>query len=38
MNQKFDAGSPGLADLAPTILSAFGVAKGDAMEGSNLLS
>jgi predicted AlkP superfamily phosphohydrolase/phosphomutase len=38
MNKKFDAGSPGLVDLAPTILNALGVAKGAAMEGSDLLS
>ena len=36
--KKFDAGAPSLVDLAPTILSALGVAKGGAMEGSDLLS
>jgi predicted AlkP superfamily phosphohydrolase/phosphomutase len=38
MNKKFSAESPGLMDLAPTILNALGVAKGDAMEGSDLIS
>jgi hypothetical protein len=38
MNKKFSADSPSLVDLAPTILNAFGVAKGTAMEGSDLLS
>lgn len=38
MNKKFSAESPSLMDLAPTILNAFGVAKGDAMEGSDLIS
>jgi predicted AlkP superfamily phosphohydrolase/phosphomutase len=38
MNQKFRNDAPGLADLAPTILSALNVAKGAAMEGNDLLS
>ena len=38
MNKKFRAGSPDLIDLAPTILNAFGVPRGAAMEGSDLLS
>ena len=38
MNKKFSAESPSLMDLAPTILNAFGVARGDAMEGSDLIS
>jgi predicted AlkP superfamily phosphohydrolase/phosphomutase len=37
MNRKFNAESPDLVDLAPTILNAFGVAKGATMEGSDLL-
>jgi predicted AlkP superfamily phosphohydrolase/phosphomutase len=38
MNEKFDAQSPDLVDLAPTILNALGVQKGAEMEGSDLLS
>ena len=38
MNKKFNAQSPDLVDLAPTILSALGVQKGAEMEGSDLLS
>ena len=38
MNKKFNAGAPGLVDLAPTILNALGVAKNAEMEGSDLLS
>jgi predicted AlkP superfamily phosphohydrolase/phosphomutase len=38
MNRKFNTVSPDLVDLAPTILNAFGVSKGAAMEGSDLLS
>jgi predicted AlkP superfamily phosphohydrolase/phosphomutase len=38
VNRKFNAQSPDLVDLAPTILNALGVAKGAAMEGSDLLS
>jgi predicted AlkP superfamily phosphohydrolase/phosphomutase len=37
MNKKFKPESPDLVDLAPTILSAFGVQKGAEMEGSDLL-
>ena len=37
MNQKFRAANAGLVDLAPTILSVFGVPKGPAMEGRSLL-
>jgi predicted AlkP superfamily phosphohydrolase/phosphomutase len=38
MNKKFGAESPGLVDLAPTILGALGVQKGAEMEGNDLLS
>ena len=38
MNKKFNAQSPDLVDLAPTILSALGVQKGAETEGSDLLS
>lgn len=38
MNRPFDSSGGGLEDLAPTILSIFGVAPGPAMEGKNLLS
>jgi predicted AlkP superfamily phosphohydrolase/phosphomutase len=38
MNKKFSVESPSLVDLAPTILSAFGLQKGPEMEGSDLLS
>lgn len=38
INKKFAAQSPTLLDLAPTILSAFGVPKGVNMEGKDLLS
>jgi len=38
MNKMFNAQSPDLVDLAPTILSALGVQKGAEMEGSDLLS
>jgi predicted AlkP superfamily phosphohydrolase/phosphomutase len=38
MSSAFDAGSPGLVDMAPTILSAFGVSKGEAMEGRSLFA
>lgn len=37
MNRPFDASSPHLVDLAPTILDALGVARGSAMEGRTLL-
>lgn len=37
MNRPFDAASPRILDLAPTILAALGVAKGAAMEGRSLL-
>jgi predicted AlkP superfamily phosphohydrolase/phosphomutase len=37
MNRPFDAADPSLADLAPTILDAFGVPKGPAMEGRSRL-
>jgi predicted AlkP superfamily phosphohydrolase/phosphomutase len=37
MNTPFDSSSPRLTDMAPTILSALGVAKGEAMEGHSLL-
>lgn len=38
MNRPFDARSPALIDLAPTILQALGVAKTDAMEGRSLVA
>ena len=38
MNKKFSEGTPGLVDLAPTILNALDVQKGAEMEGSDLLS
>jgi predicted AlkP superfamily phosphohydrolase/phosphomutase len=38
MNRKFRSEAPSLVDLAPTILGALSVAKGAAMEGSDLLS
>jgi predicted AlkP superfamily phosphohydrolase/phosphomutase len=38
MNRPFDATDPGLTDLAPTILAAFGLNKGVAMEGRSLLA
>jgi bisphosphoglycerate-independent phosphoglycerate mutase (AlkP superfamily) len=38
MNRKFRAQSPGLVDLAPTILNSLDVPKGAEMEGSDLLS
>ena len=38
MNRPFRAAAPRLLDLAPTILAAFGVPKGEAMEGHDLLS
>jgi predicted AlkP superfamily phosphohydrolase/phosphomutase len=37
MNRPFDSKDPSLADLAPTILEAFGAPKGPAMEGRSLL-
>lgn len=37
MNRPFRGESASLADLAPTILAALGVAKGPAMEGNSLL-
>ncbi len=37
MNQRFRGTSPGLVDLAPTILDGFGVARGPAMEGRVLI-
>ncbi len=38
MNRPFRSENPSLADLAPTILGAFGVSPGPAMEGRSLLS
>jgi predicted AlkP superfamily phosphohydrolase/phosphomutase len=38
MNRKFRAESPGLADLAPTILNTLDVQKAAGIEGSDLLS
>ena len=39
MNRKFGGDrAPGLIDLAPTILAALGVPKGEAMEGSSLIT
>jgi predicted AlkP superfamily phosphohydrolase/phosphomutase len=38
MNRKFRAESPGLVDLAPTILNTLDVQKDAGMEGSDLLS
>jgi predicted AlkP superfamily phosphohydrolase/phosphomutase len=38
MNHAFDTSSPRLLDLAPTILAALGVPKGDQMEGEALRS
>jgi predicted AlkP superfamily phosphohydrolase/phosphomutase len=37
INRPFQGDDPSLVDLAPTILNAFGLAKGPAMEGSSLL-
>ena len=37
MNRPYHAEDPSLVDLAPTILSAFGLPKGPAMEGKSLL-
>lgn len=37
MNQNFAGGNARLLDLAPTILDAFGLPKGDVMEGNSLL-
>lgn len=37
MSQPFDASSPRLIDLAPTLLAGHGVPKGPAMEGGSLL-
>jgi predicted AlkP superfamily phosphohydrolase/phosphomutase len=37
MNRSFRSENPGLVDLAPTILAALGVPKGQAMEGKELL-
>jgi predicted AlkP superfamily phosphohydrolase/phosphomutase len=37
MNRPFSGDAASLADLAPTVLDAFGVAKGPAMEGRSLL-
>jgi predicted AlkP superfamily phosphohydrolase/phosphomutase len=37
MNRPFDGARAGLADLAPTILAALGVPKGEAMEGRSLI-
>lgn len=37
MNWPMRRSDPGLADLAPTILDAFGVQKGGAMEGRSLI-
>jgi predicted AlkP superfamily phosphohydrolase/phosphomutase len=38
LNRPFRDAAPSLVDLAPTILAAFGVEQGDAMEGESLLS
>jgi bisphosphoglycerate-independent phosphoglycerate mutase (AlkP superfamily) len=38
MNRPFQGKGARLADLAPTILAALGVPRGQAMEGSALLS
>jgi predicted AlkP superfamily phosphohydrolase/phosphomutase len=38
MNRPFGQEEAGLTDMAPTILGAFGLAKGPAMEGKNLLA
>lgn len=37
MNRAFRGESPSLLDLAPTVLAALGVPRGQAMEGDNLL-
>jgi bisphosphoglycerate-independent phosphoglycerate mutase (AlkP superfamily) len=37
MNRPFASEGPSLLDLAPTILAAFGVPQGPAMEGRSLL-
>lgn len=37
MNKPFDNKKPSLVDMAPTILKAFGLPKGSAMEGESLL-
>ncbi|MGH9903684.1 MAG: alkaline phosphatase family protein, partial [Pyrinomonadaceae bacterium] len=37
MNREFDGGRASLLDMAPTILEALGVPKGEAMEGASLL-
>jgi predicted AlkP superfamily phosphohydrolase/phosphomutase len=37
MNRPFDARAPRLLDLAPTILAALGVPRGELMEGESLL-
>lgn len=38
MNQPFERERASLLDMAPTILAALGLPKGDAMEGTNLLA
>jgi len=38
INRPFRDTAPSLSDLAPTILAAFGLPKGDAMEGESLLA
>jgi arylsulfatase A-like enzyme len=37
MNRRFRDAGPSMLDLAPTVLGALGVPKGDAMEGESLL-
>jgi arylsulfatase A-like enzyme len=37
MNRPFRDTEPSMLDLAPTVLGAFGVPRGDAMEGESLL-
>jgi bisphosphoglycerate-independent phosphoglycerate mutase (AlkP superfamily) len=37
MNKPFDQKDPSLVDMAPTILSQFGLPPGPQMEGKNLL-
>ena len=35
-NRKIKAGQPTLADLAPTVLSEFGIARATGMEGTSV--
>jgi bisphosphoglycerate-independent phosphoglycerate mutase (AlkP superfamily) len=36
-NRKVKAGQPSLADLAPTVLAEFGIARAPGMEGTSVL-